>query len=101
MEIREEKSGEATNFRLKGRFTFADHAGFRVILSAMNGSGAKRVVVDLSELEFIDSAGMGMLLLANDTGKNSGTLLSLRGARGQVQKLFAGQKFFTVFAFED
>lgn len=101
MEVREEKSADRIVFRLKGRFTFADHAAFRIILAALGGPAAKAVAIDLSELEFIDSAGLGMLLLANDTAGKSGTVLSLKGARGQVQKLFAGQKFSAVFRFED
>ncbi|MEO5337631.1 MAG: STAS domain-containing protein [Magnetospirillum sp. WYHS-4] len=101
MDIREDKSGDTTTYRLGGRFTFADHAAFRTILGAVGGGGARQVVLDLGQLEFIDSAGMGMLLLGNDTAAKAGVALVLKGAQGQVQRLFVGQKFSAVFRIED
>lgn len=100
MEIREEKSGDAVVYHFKGRFTYSDHTSFRAILGAIGAHAAGKVVFDFAPLEFIDSAGMGMLLLANDTARKAGISLVLRGATGQVERLFVGQKFATLFTVE-
>ena len=101
MEFREEKSTGRTTYRLKGRFTYADHASFRTILGAIGSGGVPEFAFDLSELEFIDSAGMGMLLLANDSAETAGVTLTLSRPSGQVRRVFEGQKFATVFTLED
>lgn len=100
MEFKENKSGGGITYLLKGRFTYADHASFRNILRMIGGGDLSHLVFDLSDVEFIDSAGMGMLLLANDTAEKAGVALKLRGATGQVKRLFEGQKFASVFALE-
>lgn len=100
MEIREEKSGDTVTYHLKGRFTYSDHTSFRGILAAIGTSGTRRIVFDFAPLEFIDSAGMGMLLLVNDTARKAGVSLVLKGATGQVERLFAGQKFAALFTLE-
>ena len=46
------------------------------------------LIVDLGELEFMDSAGLRVLLTAARTASNGGTRLRLRGARPSVQRVF-------------
>jgi anti-anti-sigma factor len=54
------------------------------------------MVIDLSKLEFIDSAGLGMLLIARDEAKKAGRNLTLRGPQGQVKRTFSATKFDTL-----
>jgi anti-anti-sigma factor len=51
-------------------------------------------------LEFIDSAGLGMLLIIRDklNAKNGSVLL--RGSQGQVQKMLKLGNFETLFVIE-
>lgn len=86
--------------RLEGRVTYADHAHFRDIINRVRGASAPRVVVDLAGVEFIDSAGLGMLLMMRDTAEAREATVVLRGAQGQVARIIAASKFESLFTLE-
>lgn len=48
---------------------------------------ADTVILDLSALTMIDSAGIGMLIMANDRVIKRGKTLRLRGVTGHVAKV--------------
>ncbi len=83
-----------------GEFTFSDHTVFLDISKRLFGTASQAVVIDLSTLDFIDSAGLGMLLIARDEAINSKRDLVLRGPQGQVKRMFAVTKFDTLFTVE-
>jgi anti-anti-sigma factor len=83
-----------------GDFTFTDHAAFLIIMNRLLATQGTPIVIDLSQLEFIDSAGLGMLLIARDEAGKASRRLTLRGPKGQVQRMFAVTKFATLFAIE-
>lgn len=92
--------GSLTAVDLKGRLTFADYSLFREIISLFNNPGFGKCRFDLSELEFIDSAGLGMLLLARDKMEGQKGQLVLRGAQGQVKRMFELGRLDTLFVME-
>jgi anti-anti-sigma factor len=94
-------SGDQTTIDLKGRLTFSDYAVFREVVDIFNTSPVKRCLLDLSELEFIDSAGLGMLLIARDKVQGKNGHLVIRGASGQVRKMLDLGRFDTLFTLED
>lgn len=85
---------------LGGDFTFTDHAAFLEIMNRLLGTAAAPLVIDLAQLEFIDSAGLGMLLIARDEASKAQRQLALRGPKGQVMRMFAVTKFNTLFTIE-
>lgn len=93
----QEKNG-ATEVAMQGRFTFADSVAFNQIVEKLKALGGKKVVLDMTGIEFIDSAALGMLLLARDTAATHHTELSLRAPQGQVKRMLAVVKFDTIFA---
>ena len=82
---------------MSGEFTFTDHAQFKSLVTRLFEAKGSAVVIDLSKLEFIDSAGLGMLLLARDEAKKTNRALVLRGPGGQVKRMFGVTKFDTLF----
>ena len=86
--------------QMAGDLTFTDHAAFKTMTDRLFGSGNASVTMDLTKLEFIDSAGLGMLLLAKDTADKDGRKLILRSPAGQVKRMFGLTKFDTLFAVE-
>jgi anti-anti-sigma factor len=92
---------QATNcVSMTGEFTFADHPAFQGILKQLNDGRGRPVVFDMTGLDFIDSAGLGMLILARDEAKKLGSAIRLRGPQGQVKRIFAVTKFDALFAVE-
>jgi len=73
--------------RMSGRLTFNDHAKLRALIKEMSQNGAKRQVLDLGSLEFVDSAGIGMLLIAREELSNLDKQFILRKAAGQVKRV--------------
>lgn len=100
MDIHRELHHHTCEFTLSGPFTFSDHPGFRTVLDCFRHDDIKRVVLHLGRVEFVDSAALGMLLLANDEAQKHGKSLLLRGAQGQVQKMFALAHFGELMTLE-
>lgn len=50
--------------------------------------GARKMVVDMSELTFIDSAGLGSMITCAGTMKKQGGKLVIVGAAGKVTQMF-------------
>ncbi len=72
---------------LVGRLTFNDHANFRRMIAAMAESGLPNHIINLSQLEFVDSAGLGMLLIARDELRDKGASLTLSQPSGEVKRV--------------
>jgi anti-anti-sigma factor len=85
---------------ISGDFTFTDHASFLGVMNRLFDTPGEPVVIDLSELDFVDSAGLGMLLIARDAAAKAGRHLTLRAPKGQVKRMFAVTKFETLFTIE-
>jgi anti-anti-sigma factor len=92
---------EMARIFMSGEFTFTDHAPFKQMVTEIVAFMSKSIVIDLSRLEFIDSAGLGMLLLARDEAKKNDRELILRQPNGQVKRMFGVTKFNTLFTVED
>lgn len=93
-------SGLTTEIDLKGRLTFSDYGTFRDITKLFGEHHNQSCMFDLSELEFIDSAGLGMLLIARDRLKSADGNIVLKGARGQVKQMLDLGRFDTLFVLE-
>ncbi|CAO3442120.1 MULTISPECIES: STAS domain-containing protein [unclassified Azospirillum] len=79
---------DLTEIRLSGRMTFTDHNAFRSVIAAMDRPAGHRVVFDLSDLEFVDSTGLGVFFIAHDTARRKDLRLAMQGARDQVHRVF-------------
>ena len=80
-----------------GRFTSADLGDFRELLSRIKESKCDLILIDLKNLDWIDSAGLGMLLLARETAAKSNFELVLRAPQGDVKSLLKLGRFETLF----
>lgn len=88
------------NATIGGEFIFPDHENFRSILDLSRRQDVDTVVLNVSKVTFIDSAALGMLLLLREENSGKGGQVVLRGARGQVEKMFRLSRFDTMFAME-
>lgn len=86
--------------KLHGRVTYSDHPSFRSVISMIKESAATKLVFDVADVEFIDSAGLGMLLMVRDTAAQKNAQVVLKGPKGQVQRIFASSKFDSLFTIQ-
>mgnify|MGYP000564831300 CR=1 FL=1 len=65
---------------------------------AFAGQGVSEVVVDMREVEYLDSSALGMLLLLRDKGKAMGKPVSLANCAGTVRDVLRVANFDKLFA---
>lgn len=88
-------------FRLNGDLKFTDSAAVRTIIGEIKSASDNSVVLDLSGLDSIDSAGLGMILLVNDAAVDAGKSFSVSKAGGQVKKMLEISKFSDLMTISD
>ena len=83
---------------LKGRLTVGDEASaFRDRISALNQAGTHRLVLNLEGVDYIDSTGLGALVMcATSLRKSSGNMKLLHLNRRNIE-LLVMTKLATVF----
>lgn len=84
--------GDHVEVKLSGELTFSSYREFQDVMKSATEAGKSSCVIDLSSLETIDSAGIGMLLYANDETKQTKIDLSLRGPQGAVKTVLEHTK---------
>jgi len=86
MEYNLRKNSRVAELAVSGDFTFNDHEAFRELLVNPSGlTDVDTIIVDMSKLEFIDSAAIGMLIIANDEAALRKHQFILSGAKDQVK----------------
>jgi anti-sigma B factor antagonist len=87
-EVRVAEDGETTKLSLRGELDLAKAPELKDGLDRALGDGAAEVVVDLSELTFIDSTGIALLVLAK-RGDRGGRLCFLPSNSDAVSRVLA------------
>ncbi len=83
-----------------GEFTFEDHQTFREIINLISESNDSHIQLNLSRLEFVDSAALGMLLIAREEAAAHDKKIVLAQPTATVEKGFHISKFDQLFALE-
>lgn len=78
-----------TRLRLAGRLTCQDADPVRALIADIAGSPTRRCLIDLTGVDFIDSAGIGMLLVVNGEAEAVGRHLALLVGPGQPRRMLA------------
>lgn len=100
MQVETATDGSTMSVRLSDRLTFSDHAAFRDILKKVEKSGARTCVFDVSALASIDSAGLGMFMIAREAAQKQGWTLILRRPQGHVKALLELGRFDKLLTIE-
>ncbi len=90
--------GTIREIDLRGQLTFEANDDFRQIIEGMDIGTFTDCVLNLENLDFIDSAGLGLLVLANNTANRARVKLRLRRPRGQVREMIEISEFHTIIA---
>lgn len=87
MEFDSHPAGAGLTVTLKGRMEFTDHEHLRTLVRLMdNLPSASVYAIDAGGLDFIDSAGLGMLLILEEEAEQRGLKLVIRGIHGGVRR---------------
>ena len=82
-------------------FTFRDHDTFFEIVSLIKSGQDKKIVFNMSECDFIDSAALGMFVIAHDEASSKGVELSIKGVKGKVKDVMYAARFDSLYTFEE
>ncbi|HXE12909.1 MAG TPA: STAS domain-containing protein [Bryobacteraceae bacterium] len=95
--------GDVTVIDAAGRITLGEGASaFRDIIRDLAAKGDKKLLLNLAEVSYIDSSGIGELVSGFTTVTNHGGSLKLVGLSKRVKDLLQITKLYTVFeAFDD
>ena len=95
--------GDVTVIDAAGRITLGEGAStFREKIRELVNNSSKKILLNLGDVTYIDSSGIGELVSGFTTVTNSGGQLKLVGLSKRVKDLLQITKLYTVFeAFED
>jgi anti-sigma B factor antagonist len=95
--------GDVTVIDAVGRITLGEGSSlFRDTIRDLAAKGEKKILLNLGEVSYIDSSGIGELVSGFTTVTNHGGMLKLLNLNKRVKDLLQITKLYTVFeAFED
>jgi anti-sigma B factor antagonist len=96
--ITTEKSEGTLIFGLRGSLDIATAPAVRAALVEATGEGKHAVIVDLTQLEFLDSTGLGALIGAHRRGLDQGGHVRLVVRDGPIARLLNITGLVRVFA---
>jgi anti-sigma B factor antagonist len=81
---------DITAISCSGRFTLGNRLSeFEGLVNSLLEEGVRKLVVDLAQVEFVDSAGLGVIMRLFGEVEQLGGQLRISGANDQVQRLFS------------
>ncbi len=95
--------GDVTVIDAAGRITLGEGASaFRDTIRDLSAKGNKKVLLNLADVSYIDSSGIGEMVSGFTTVTNGGGQLKLLGLNKRVKDLLQITKLYTVFdAYDD
>ena len=83
---------------LDGRIVLGEESNaLRERVKALVAEGKKKIVLNMANVTFIDSAGLGTLVAAHHSAKSQGTALKLCHLGAKFQEVLQITKLLTVF----
>ncbi len=98
LQIVEKLVGGVTVLHLSGRVTLGEESNqLRTRIKETLGKGNAQLVLDLGDVSYIDSAGLGTLVAAYTTAQNQGATLKLANLTKRFHEQLNITKLVTVF----
>jgi anti-sigma B factor antagonist len=98
MQIEERSAGDVTVLELKGKMTLGE--GDELLKDKINSlvhQGRLKIVLDLAEVPYIDSAGLGEIVRTYTTISRQGGSMKLLNLTKRISDLLSITKLLTVF----
>ena len=98
MEIKVSTAGSVANLYMSGRFDFSAHRAFRDAYDPiLKQTGITSLEINLSEVAYMDSSALGMLLLLHERAEASGIKIVLSRASSTVMQILDIANFGKLF----
>ena len=98
MDIEERANGDVVVLDLKGRITLGDgDARLKDKINSLVNQGRKKIVLNLADVSYIDSSGLGGIVGSYTTVSRQGGTLKLANLTKKIHDLLAITKLLTVF----
>lgn len=92
-------AGNVAIVDLSGRITLGEGSGMlRNTIKDLVSNGERNILLNLKEVSYIDSAGLGEMVGAYASVTNQGGQIKLENVQNKVSDLLQVTKLFTVFA---
>jgi anti-sigma B factor antagonist len=102
MTIKTREVSHVTVVDIDGRITLGDETGLlRDTVRRLIAEGKKKIVLNLANVDYIDSSGMGELVSSFTTVRNSGGELKLLSLTKKVRDVVQVTKLYTIFDIKD
>ena len=102
MNLRTRQVDQVTVLDLSGRIVLGEGSiQIRDAIKDLLAKGQKNILLNLSEVNYIDSSGLGELVSAYTSVRNAGGELKLLGLTKKVHDLLQITKLYTVFDVKD
>lgn len=102
LEIKEKQTQGVTVLELSGRVTLGEESGrLRARLKNLLNEGKTQLVLDLAQVSYIDSAGLGALVAGYTTARNEGASMKLANLTKKFHEQLHITKLVTVFEVYD
>jgi anti-sigma B factor antagonist len=96
--IAEETRKDVTILKLSGRLVLGDASNeLRSTVKRLLDAGDKKIIVDLGDVPYMDSAGLGTLVSAFASVSNAGGTMKLANLSKKIQDTLNITKLVTVF----
>lgn len=97
LEISETAREGVTILSLKGRLTAGETGAIRAKVDQAIAAGHINIILDLSHVEYVDSTGLGSMVICYTSLKRQGGALKLVNPNKRNVELLALTKLYTVF----
>ncbi|HVR45767.1 MAG TPA: STAS domain-containing protein [Candidatus Binatia bacterium] len=98
IDLKTEDAGDTLVFRLRGSLDLATAPTVRAALNDATDNDSHHIIVDLTQLEFLDSTGLGVLIGAHRRTAEHGGSLRLVVHDGPISRLLHITGLIGVFA---
>jgi anti-sigma B factor antagonist len=103
LNIKERQAGDVTILDLSGKITIGEGSvQLREAVKRLLDDGKKKILLNLGDVSYVDSSGIGELVSSYTTTNNNGGQLKLLNLTKKIQDLLMITKLLTVFqTFDD
>jgi anti-sigma B factor antagonist len=102
MQMSERKVGGVTVLELSGKMVASDTGGqLKEKVTSLVESGHKQIVLNLGNLTYVDSSGLGEMVACHGTAMKGGGAVKLANTGKRMQDLLVMTKLLTVFDSHD